>query len=426
VKVAKGAPTSGSPWGWMIGTVLLAAAAWVVWARGGAGGDPEVVWKESEDAFRVGRIEQAEAGLARLARLRAPTTRDHLLSAQISMFRRRDDDALAQLARVPDSDPMAAQARLLAGQLELRRDRAAKAEVFLREAIRLDPNIVQAHRELLYIYGLQSRRPELSREFRALSQISNLTFDNVWHWCLTRNTSWEPKEIVEYLGRWIEADGLDKWSRVARADAQRRIGQFTPAMATLEPLGPNDPDARAVRARIALDRGDDEAAAAYLADGPDSNPEIGRMRGRMALARRDGKSAVAHFRAAYEAERDHRDTIVGLSQALAMASDPAGASKFAALARDYDALGSLVQRASTPSGRNDHALWRALGAACEKVERYPEARAWYNLAVEADVADAESQRALFRLKSKLDAADVRPEPGDEAQSRSANRPHAEP
>jgi hypothetical protein len=47
---------------------------------------------------------------------------------------------------------------------------------------------------------------------------------------------------------------------------------------------------------------------------------------------------------------------------------------------------------------------RALGAACEAVHRLPEARAWYNLAVQANALDAEAQKALYRLRYPAAAA----------------------
>jgi len=92
--------------------------------------------------------------------------------------------ALDALARVPDDHYMAPQARLLAGQSELRRDRVRQAEEWLRAALELNPQLVQAHRELIYIYGMQLRRTELGAEFTALSKLSDLTFDNAFHWCL--------------------------------------------------------------------------------------------------------------------------------------------------------------------------------------------------------------------------------------------------
>src|SRR6185437_9404992 len=95
---------------------------------------------------------------------------DHMLRGQLAVAIGRPDEALAELARVPDDHYMAAQARLLAGQTELRRDRFRRAEEDLRAAVGIDPALVKAHRELIYIYGYQLRRKALSEEFRALSR----------------------------------------------------------------------------------------------------------------------------------------------------------------------------------------------------------------------------------------------------------------
>src|SRR5205823_8892957 len=123
---------------------------------------------QAQADLQGGRFERVEAAVARLARRREPTPRDWLLRAQLAVARSRTEAALADLARVPDHHYMAAQARLMAGQLELRRDRFRFAEEAFHAALRLDPGLIQAHRELIYIYGLQLRRPELNAEFHAL------------------------------------------------------------------------------------------------------------------------------------------------------------------------------------------------------------------------------------------------------------------
>ena len=168
----------------------------------------------------------------------------------------------------------------------------------------------------------------------------------------------------------------------------------------LSVLPESDPDARAVRARIALDRGDDRAVEAILAGGPADHPELARLRGRFALAHRDGPAAVRHFRAAYAAEPDDRDTVFGLGTALALVGDRAAAAPFLRDSKAYDTLGALMTRAANPANHKDPALLRALGAACEAVHRLPEARAWYDLAVQTNPVDEEAQKALYRLKPR--------------------------
>lgn len=365
-----------------------------------SGVDPNLVWREAEANFSRGRYERVEAGLSELARLRAPDPLDWMLKAQMALVRKKDDLALADLEHIPDLHPMAAQARLLSGQIELRRSRLRFAEKSLLEACRLDPTLVQSHRELIYIYGILLRRTELSDQFRRLGELAPLTYENVFHWCLTRNTVWEPKELVVLLTKALGADPEDRWSRLSLAENLRQLGRRDEAEEVLSPLAASDPEARAVRVRIAFDRGDDQGAEALLAGGPADHAELSRFRGRLALAHRDGAAAVKQFRAAYAKEPDNRDAIFGLGQALAMAGENEAAAPLMALSKSYDALGTLMQRASNTKARNDADLMRSLGAACEQVGRLPEARAWYSLAINANALDAESQKALFRLKAE--------------------------
>ena len=185
----------------------------------------DAIWNEAEQAFLAGRHERVDSALVRLARLRQPLPRDYLLRAQYSMARNRVDQALADLARVPEDDPMGPQARLLAGQIELRRDRVRRAEEWFQAALRRAPGLVQARRELIYIYAMQLRRPELSEQFLALSRLTHLTADNVFHWGLLQNGSWEPGEAIAVLNRYIAADPEDRWSRLALAENERRMGR---------------------------------------------------------------------------------------------------------------------------------------------------------------------------------------------------------
>jgi tetratricopeptide (TPR) repeat protein len=383
-----------------------------VWSVRAKTADPDAVWREAEADFRAKRYDRAEAAVRRLARLRPPNSHDRMLAAQVAMVRDRTDDAIAELARVPEGDQLAPQARLIAGQLELRRKHMRAAEGWLKEAVRLDPGLVQAHRELIYIYGYLLRRRELNAEFRALSELTPLTYDNVFHWCLTRNSVWEPTEITEELRTFVAADPGDRMSRLALAENLRTIGQRDEAEKVLEALPATDPDARVIRVHLSLDRNDPAAAEVLLADAPADHPELARMAGRLALASHDGPAALKHFRAGYAAEPDNRDSVFGLGQALQMTGDLAAAAPYLQAARDYDALGTLVQRVAVPANRNDPKLARALGAACEKVRRYPEARAWYSLAITADPLDTESHKALYRLKSLSQAGSTSAPPSN--------------
>ncbi len=387
---------------WLSAAVLgfLGFAAWGAWAWTGAGADPSLLAEQVESAIRDGRHDRAEAALARLARLRPPIPADRLLRAMSAHLVRHDDGAIAELNSVSDSDPLAAQARLFAGQIELRRNRVRLAEHFLLAATRLDPTLVQAHRELIYIYGILYHRHALNAEFLALSRLVPLSFHDAYVWCLTRNVTWDSKELVPQLRTYVAADPADRASRLSLAEGLRRIGRRDETDAVLAPLPATDPDARAIRVRLALDRGDERLAESLLAVGADDHPELARLRGRLALVRRDGPAAVQHFRAANAAEPDDRDGLAGLGQALTMVGDTASAAPYLAVARDLDALGALIQRVKAGSGPPDSKRLYDLGVACQKARRLPEARAWFQLVVDLDPLDSDAQKALYRLKDR--------------------------
>lgn len=381
--------------GWVAVSALAMALLHRVWNTSGA--SPDAVWAAAEEDLRAGRIERAEAGIARLGRLREPVALDWFLRARVALARGRNDEAIADLEHVPDGHNVAARARLLAGQIELTRKRVRRAEDWFQKAIQLDPKHIQARKELVFIHGLQHRLDELNREYTTLSELTALTYEEIRHWCLAINPEAVPDQTVDVLRSWVEADPDDRWSRLALADNLRRLGRFDVTEKTLATLPEDDADACAIRARVAFDRGDDPAAEKLLASGPERHAELARMRGRLALGRRDGASAVMHFRIAYQIAPDDRESIVGLGQALAMSGDQTAAASFLDRSRDHDALVSLLERVSTPAGRNDKSLPRALGLACERVGRLPEARSWLAVAIAGDPLDKDAQKALYRI-----------------------------
>jgi len=358
----------------------------------------DAIWDQAERDFHAGRYDLVDSALKRLARLRKPSPLDYLLRAQYAIARNRQDQALADLAQVPDDHPMGSQARLLAGQIELRRDRVRLAEEWFQAALRLTPGLVQARRELIYIYGMQLRRPELNEQFLALSHLTRLTADNVFHWGLLRNSSWEPGEAIGVLTRYITADPDDRWSRLALAENERRMGQRAQAEAALSVLPPEDPQATAIRVQIAVDEQDLDKAERLLGTGRSDDPALARLRGRLALSRRDAKAALLHWRIAYAADPGDRETTFGLLRALEIAGESQATLPLRESAQKLESLNTLLHRAGTPQARREPGLLRQLGAACAALDQRAEARAWYELAIEADPADSESQRALYRLR----------------------------
>ncbi len=375
----------------------LAAAAIAYAARSRPSAD--AVWKTAQADLQAGRFDSARAGLKRLAGLRAATPLDLMLSAQLAIAENKPDQAIASLEQVPRAHYMAAQAHLLEGQIEQRRKRLRLAEEAFREALAINPNLVQAHRELIFIYSLHLRRSELNEEFRALERLTGLSFDNVLHWCTLRNNSWEPSLVVEKLLDYAAADPLDRWSRLALAENFRRMGFYGEAESYLATLAPDDHEALVIRIQIMLDRHELDQAERALATGKPDDPDLARIRGRVLLARGDMKGAEPCFRAAVTADPDNRDTILGLAVALDALGRGREAAHFRERGSHLDRLSTLILRAGAQGARRDPALLRAFSENCAALGRDDEARAWLKLAIALDPLDSTSQRALYKIEN---------------------------
>jgi tetratricopeptide (TPR) repeat protein len=361
--------------------------------------DIDALLLQAEQDFASGRYDRVDFALQRLSRLRPQSSADHMLRARNATARKQPDAALTELARVPDDDRMASQARLMAGQIELRRDRLRLAEEWFRAALKLDPKLIQAHLGLIYIYGMQLRRAELNTEFLALSTLTSLTSDNVFHWCLLRNNSWDPAEAIATLLRFVAADPDDRWSRLALADNYRRMGLFDQAESELAPLDEaNDSEANKIRIQIAVDGQQLDRAEELLARARNDDPALARIRGRLALSRRDNQAALHHFRIALAADPDDREAVFGLACALEGSGETKAAEPFRESAGKLERLNTLVHRAASPESRANPTLLRELGSACAALHRDAEARAWYELAIAVDPLDGEAQRALYALR----------------------------
>ena len=249
---------------------------------------------------------------------------------------------------------------------------------------------------------MQSRRAELNAEFRALSELSPLTFDDVFRWCLTRNTIWEPSEIVEMTTRCLRADPDDRWSRLALADAPATARTARRRRSRAGPASPSDPEARVLRVgdRARPRRRAGRRVAPGRGAGRPSRPGPAPRPDRPGPARRP--RALRHFRAAYEPT----PTTATPLRPGQCADDGRQRSRSAATSgARHDRLGTLIQRVPAPGATNDPKLLDHLRAACDAVDRLPEARAWYNIAVERNPFDTEAQQALYRLDAAIAAAD---------------------
>src|SRR5262249_7471654 len=154
----------------------------------------------------------------------------------------------------------------------------------------------------------------------------------------------------------LAADPSDRRSRLALADELRKVNRTEEAQEAqqlLTALPADDPQARAVRANLALDRGDLTAARAILTEGPDGDPDLAPRRGRLALAGRDASAAVREFQVSLAARPGQRDILFGLGRALRMAGDDRAAEPFLKAAADVDAVQLLMKKLYSTAASSD-------------------------------------------------------------------------
>jgi tetratricopeptide (TPR) repeat protein len=378
--------------------LLLVIGIWLWPALTTASRTNDQITIEFDQALATKNLEQA----IRLADQyqRQSNSTDHrlpMIQARLELANGQDSEALKKLESIPDQSPFASTARQLTGQLYLRANRLVPAEKAYLDAIRLDPKIVQPRRELIYIYAIQLRRRELRNIFLELSTISPMTFQNVFHWCLTRGNDWEPDEIVADMTKFLAADPQDKWSRIALARSLKRLVKLDEAEKALEPLAANDSDAIAIKAQIAMDRNDPEKARELLSKGPEDHFDLAVMRAQMALAEGDYNDSIRYFKTALKVDPDNRDAVVGLARALAGQGNKLEAKAWQEKATKLDKLASLIQEAAKPEAAGDSSLPRRLADGCESVGHFAEAKAWWGLIAARDPLNQEAQQALYRL-----------------------------
>jgi len=381
------------------GGACLAIAALALARPWSQGRQPQRLAEEARELARAGRFQEADHRLKALLRQCKPDPSVHLIQAQVAAGLGETDRAIAALREIPDDDPLGPLARLSEGQLEARRGRLRPAEAAFLATLRILPECVPARRELVYIYSVQQRIELLDEQLTGLSSSSALDRKHLIHWGMVRHSSWSAAADLPALRRYTAADPHDRYSRLALTDALIRIGQLEEAATAIAPFPESDPDAAALRARIAEARHDTAELERILNAGATDHPGLAALRGRRALANRDAVSAAEHFRRVLRLRPHDRAALAGLAAAQAMAGEKLESERSFAKLREIDALGALLARAEAAQDQLEPSLARELGLACLNLGRHAEAEAWLRQTISLNPADAEAQRLLARLSA---------------------------
>lgn len=382
--------------------LVVAGGMLLVASRAGVGRRaPEVVLSESRDALRGDELDRAgrlleEAGDVE-GRLHSSRV---MLSAELERKRGRPEEALKLLASVPDGDSQGANCRLFEGQIERARNQARRAEGCFLKAIKCDPKLSQARRELVYLYGKQTRRGELSEQFRALAELGPLNHQDMLLWTVSHEDVWINETIVEDLERFLAADPADRWSRIGLARVYQRQGRPEECLELLSVLPEDDIEARALRARAALDLSRLDEAEALVAGGSGEHAGLALVRGQLALRKSRPEQAIGPLRIAARLEPTSREALQGIALAARLLGEEEEARAASEQAGRLREVAELLSKARTGAGQEEATLPKRLAEACVATGQIDEAKGWYRLAIARDAFDAELQRALFELRER--------------------------
>ena len=288
--------------------------------------------------------------------------------------------------------------------IERRRQRLRYAEAAYRKAIDLDPAMIPARKELIYILGMQSRRRELDAAFKALGRYTPLTRYDLYIWCLTHFVNWGP-DSAEDLQPFLTADPEDRQTRLAIAALLLASPGRRPASTRSSGrCRPDDPEVLALLIEKELNRGRIDEATRMIAGTNADDPRLARLRARIALRRGDRDAAVRHFRQALSDEPYDRVSNSELGKALLLQGDRAEAQTYLDRAHQLDEVYNLVTRIGKPNQELQDPDLNRLGRACEAAGLIGEARGWYMLAIGQNAMDPEAQQGLHRLRQSAPPA----------------------
>jgi tetratricopeptide (TPR) repeat protein len=313
--------------------------------------------------------------------------------------------ALRALATVPESSPLAENAHFWRGRIlkELYRPAAAIAE--LRACLRLNPGRIEAHRELILIFGIERRAGDQEAQLwllhdRAGGAIEALRILAQSTVIIPPGALAENADEGTVLRRCLETTPDDPWLPAPLAYFLRNRGRVDEARALLQPWlhsARTQPEIRVEDLACLLDDGDVEAAREWLERPVESLEEFGRywlLRGDWLRMSDRSQDALESYREAVR--REPRDPEIRYR--LAGALRTAGLVREADAALDHHrklvALSLLAARIAETAP--DASLLAQAGQLCNELGRAREARAWYAAALRVDPAHAEARAFLAR------------------------------
>ena len=298
----------------------------------------------------------------------------------------RTEQARNLLSRVRErTGPLAATARFLEGTLALAAHQIRSAETLLQEAHTLRPEWSVPLRELVSIYALQLREPELRRTLAQLQALRPLTPRELATRLLAGQPLQENAQAIAQLQAAMQADPADVQTAVAlirccfHAGDDGRADELLDSFSTLEAT---NPELQALRALLQERAGQTQLTSAFIQQIP-LNAETASEAWEVALrqANRRQDFAIAEQIAGYLARRHPLSTTAShaFAQALERNSKHEDAQLQTQITNHLDQLELLAYRMFRPQAEIPQMAVPVMLEIAEHllaIERQHESRDW--------------------------------------------------
>jgi tetratricopeptide (TPR) repeat protein len=429
--MASGVIGRSNRWSWVAlagGFAIL--VAWACWP-GSAAHTPS--WREIERAAESKHWADAEAGLVLWLKVNPEDGHARTMLGGLLLDQGRNEEALAALRDVKETDPAWGDATTRRAEVAIRRGDLAEAERTLRLVAERDRRAIEPLRRLVYILSLQRRSAEARSILWRLHELTN-----------------DPRYLADaMLSRWADADVReagpelessvsrhpeDPWLRRAWGLALLSRGRPDEALPHLEAAAvafDDDPEGKfaLIECRMALGRFDGDLA--LLGNRPMPTSDAVRwsvLRGRLleALGRPD--EALESYRQALAADTNSQEAHFRTAQALIRRGDPEAARPHLGRAEVLRNRESAIRsRLTRLLGQGfDAETVEEVGRLCQEAGMMAEARAWLEQAVRIDPRRGRLRSELARLEPDPDARLRVQQPGPRLRSTSAVRDSGTP
>jgi tetratricopeptide (TPR) repeat protein len=347
------------------------------------------------------RYEDAEVLAARLLEQTPDSLPALLVSARAAVGLQNDELALLYLRRVSDStEPEAAEALALGGQIALRLGFARESEQFLRRALARDPSVADANSQLAYLLGLEGRAWESFDFLMAAILQGQATTEHLLMLGAAEPVV-ENAELVAKCRRAVPEDPLPELGVARSAITDLELSRAEPLIRTIVAAVPEIREAQAQFGRLLLlQRSEREFVAWHAALPPRlPHPEIWSIRGEWARSQREPRVAARCFWEALRLDPNHRVANYQLGQVLQELGLADKATPFHTRATQLEKLALLVDRIYA----NPHVPDLMLDAAriTESLGRLIEAWGWSRGAFVLMPEHPQARELAYRLQRRL-------------------------